>query len=128
MPKISISGELPLPKKSIIDLIRETVSTFHSSDFEIEVDFVTKQKIRELNKKFRQIDKPTDVLSFPQIKLPGQTKMLLGNIVISEEVSSEKKEEIADVIKHGILHLLGYNHETNAKSWEAAAKKIKCEL
>jgi probable rRNA maturation factor len=67
---------------------------------EISVAFVSKNKIRELNKKYRKKDEVTDVLSF------GED---LNEIVICPTVIKSKKE-LKEVLIHGILHILGFNH------------------
>jgi len=72
--------------------------------------FVSKEEIKKLNKKFRKKDKATDVLSF-ELK----DKKFLGEIVICPEVVKEKGEDIKMVFVHGILHLLGYDHEKSEK-------------
>ncbi|MCL2818076.1 MAG: rRNA maturation RNase YbeY [Clostridiales bacterium] len=79
--------------------------------------------IRELNKSFRGKDAPTDVLSFPQLddfdEAAGQN-LLLGDIVISceralaqaEEFAHSRERELVFLFVHGLLHLLGHDHET----------------
>ncbi len=78
------------------------------------IAFVSDSKIRQLNRQFRGIDKPTDVLSFP-------SEDTLGDIAVSvETAAAQAKEnglsfddEIAQLILHGLLHLSGYDHETD---------------
>ncbi len=80
------------------------------------IAFVSDAKIRKLNKQFRNIDKATDVLSFP-----AGEETNLGDIAISvETAAAQAKEnglsfetEIAQLILHGLLHLCGYDHETD---------------
>jgi probable rRNA maturation factor len=82
------------------------------------IAFVSDKKIRELNRQFRGIDKATDVLSFPA---GGPDDSELGDIAISvETAAAQAKEnglkfetEIAQLILHGVLHLSGYDHETD---------------
>ncbi|HSE86117.1 MAG TPA: rRNA maturation RNase YbeY [Candidatus Binatia bacterium] len=80
-------------------------------------------EIRKLNDKFRKKDYPTDVLSFPVgDELPRAVK-LLGDVVISLEKAREQakqrgrtlNEEIVTLLIHGIVHLLGYDHERSPK-------------
>ena len=90
---------------------------------EISLTFTDNQGIHELNRRFRNIDRPTDVLSFPQLDrvdfTDGSFKML-GDIVISLERAAEQAKEIghsteheaAFLCVHSTLHLLGYDHET----------------
>ena len=82
------------------------------------VAFVSDKRIRELNRQFRGIDTATDVLSFPADE-PDESN--LGDIAISvETAAAQAKEnglsfddEIAQLILHGLLHLSGYDHETD---------------
>ena len=80
------------------------------------IAFVSDKKIRELNRQFRGIDKATDVLSFPS---DGPDE--LGDVAVSVDTAAaqakenglEFDEEIAQLILHGLLHLSGYDHETD---------------
>ena len=80
------------------------------------IAFVSDKSIRKLNQQFRQIDKATDVLSFP-----ADEKTNLGDIAISLDRAAEQakdndltfEKEIAQLILHGLLHLSGYDHETD---------------
>jgi len=82
------------------------------------IAFVSDKRIRELNRQFRGIDKATDVLSFPA---DGPDESNLGDIAISTETAATQAKEnglsfdgeIAQLILHGLLHLSGYDHETD---------------
>ena len=84
---------------------------------EIELIITSNEEIREINKEFRAIDKDTDVLSFPFVDMPMSA--LLGSIVISSAHVEEKAkefghncdDELALLFIHGLLHLLGFDHE-----------------
>ncbi|MBQ3013049.1 MAG: rRNA maturation RNase YbeY [Clostridia bacterium] len=125
--------KLPLTYKMKM-LIREAVeTTLDFEDFqnhcEVSVTFTDNEGIHELNKKFREVDKPTDVLSFPLFDFEGETDeppvdeimSNLGDIVISLERAKEQAEEyghsfereVAFLCVHSMLHLLGYDHETS---------------
>ena len=75
-------------------------------------------EISLLNKEYRQKDKPTDVLSFPM-----EDEVMLGDIVISLDTAKNQAQEreiglereIAFLFIHGLLHLLGYDHETSVE-------------
>ncbi|MCT7909233.1 rRNA maturation RNase YbeY [Arcobacter lacus] len=85
---------------------------------DIELIVVKNDEIQELNKEYRNIDKPTDVLSFP-MDLEISNMPLLGSIVISTDFVEEKakeynhsfNEEFTLLFIHGLLHLLGFDHE-----------------
>ena len=97
------------------------------NDAEVSVTFVDDEGIRELNKKFRNLDKPTDVLSFPLLDYEGESEEPffdelchnLGDIVISleramaqaNEIGHSFEREVAFLTAHSMLHLLGYDHE-----------------
>jgi probable rRNA maturation factor len=78
--------------------------------------FVSDKTIRQLNRQFRGVDKVTDVLSFP-----AGEKSNLGDVAISVETAAAQAkdngltfdEEVAQLILHGLLHLSGYDHETD---------------
>ena len=88
----------------------------------ISLAFVSKAEMKKLNKKFRNKDYPTDVLSFA-IRDEIKEKNFLGEIVICPEVVGEnakkngvlKNYEMLKVFIHGILHLCGYDHERSRK-------------
>ncbi len=96
---------------------------------EVSVTFTDNAGIHELNKKFRGIDRPTDVLSFPLFDYSGESEEppvdelvgMLGDIVISleraelqaQEYGHSFEREVAFLTVHSMLHLLGYDHETS---------------
>ncbi|MCX6808182.1 MAG: rRNA maturation RNase YbeY [Candidatus Berkelbacteria bacterium] len=132
MKKIDIKIETKLPIASnndqISDIIDEALICFSIRDYLLEIRFVDEDEIAILNSKYRNITTATDILSFPQIDLPAQRVRFLGSLVISPAVVEKKDESIEDVLKHGLLHLLGYDHETDESKWETEAKKIDCNL
>ena len=95
---------------------------------EVSVTFTDNEGIHELNKKFRGVDRPTDVLSFPLFDYEGESEEppvdelfgMLGDIVLSLEQAKRQAEEyghsfereVAFLTVHSMLHLLGYDHET----------------
>lgn len=100
----------------------------HLSDAEIELILTDNDEIAEINREFRGIDKATDVLSFPSDPFPGAP---LGSIVISvdkvESVATElghsQNDELALLFIHGMLHLMGFDHEVD--QGEMRAKEIE---
>ena len=100
------------------------------TDRDIEVILTTDEEIQKLNKEHREKDAPTDVLSFPlEAQFPN---MPLGSIVISIETAQKGADEfnhsIEDEIKllfiHGLLHLLGYDHEIDNGEMREKEKEI----
>jgi probable rRNA maturation factor len=87
------------------------------------VAFVSDRRMRELNRSFRGVDKTTDVLSFPAgaNEFPFADDLNLGDIAISVQQAERQAgesglsldDEVAQLILHGLLHLCGYDHETD---------------
>ncbi|WAM32903.1 rRNA maturation RNase YbeY [Caldicellulosiruptor morganii] len=115
--------------KIIEDSILNTLKIFMDDDnYEISVMIVDNQFIKELNKNYRNIDRETDVLSFPIFEFKNgilqeditivEEEIPLGDIVISIEKAYEQAEEfghsvereIAYLTVHSVLHLLGFDH------------------
>ncbi|ADN09188.1 rRNA maturation RNase YbeY [Sulfurimonas autotrophica] len=86
------------------------------TDKDIELVVTTNDEIQQINKEYRNIDKPTDVLSFPYEEMPMSP---LGSIVVSQDLVIAKAKELGHAQEdeftllfiHGLLHLLGYDHE-----------------
>lgn len=86
---------------------------------EVELLVVRDQKIKTLNKQYRQVNEPTDVLSFPANSVEADTRAnFLGSIVISVDTATKQakqagislEQEMRTLTGHGFLHLLGYHH------------------
>lgn len=101
------------------DLERLTQIANSLTTEEIELILTDNDEIAAINREFRNIDKETDVLSFPSDPFPGAP---LGSIVISvdkvhsvaEELGHSEDDEIALLFIHGLLHLKGYDHEIDS--------------
>nr|WP_307888586.1 rRNA maturation RNase YbeY [Borreliella garinii] len=108
------------------DFILSVLNTLSIIDFELSVILCDNVYIQKLNNKFRNKNEPTDVLSFNYNELnedlvDGINYKIQGDIIISfeylkfsaQEFNVEIYEELQRVTIHGILHLMGHNHETN---------------
>lgn len=127
--KIEVSKELESLIAKVINaaLLAENVS----GDVEVSIVLVDDEYIQNLNKNYRSIDAPTDVLSFAMresvdesdISFECDEEELLGDVVISlerarsqaEEYGHSIEREVGFLVTHGILHLLGYDHETESE-------------
>ena len=93
-----------------------------AADGEVSVLLTDDASIRALNRDWRKLDKPTNVLSFPAAKQAGSA--LLGDIVVAyETLARECDDEGRDILHHlahlsvhGFLHLLGYDHQTDSQA------------
>ena len=110
--------------KTVIEKCFE-IENIQNKNLYINVIFTIPQKIREINKQYRNIDKETDVLSFPMyekeeiyLKKDETEPDTLGDIIISiEQVKKQSEEyghsferELAYMLVHGFYHLMGYDH------------------
>ncbi len=111
--------------KIFYDVVRETLRYENfSDDVEVSISIVDNDEIQQINCKFRNIDKATDVLSFPMIdfeageEIDEDETIMLGDIIISIERAVSQAEEYGHSIErelgfltaHSMLHLLGYDH------------------
>jgi probable rRNA maturation factor len=101
---------------------------------ELSITFVNNDRIQEINREYRGKDKPTDVISFAMEELGegeiqisgGNMPRVLGDIIISTDKAREQAEDYGHSVErelgflavHGFLHLLGYDHETEADEKE----------
>ncbi len=105
---------------------------------EVTVCFVDDREIARLNRRFRGKPKPTDVLSFPANEdghgeFPVERNNYLGDIAISPEVAKRNarrfgrtlEDELRVLILHGVLHLAGYDHETDQGEMDVLEKLLR---
>lgn len=103
------------------------------SEREIELLLTDDDEISKINREFRGIDKATDVLSFPSDPFPNAP---LGSIIISvdkvqsvsEELGHTPDDEIALLFIHGILHLVGYDHEVDSGEMRERERELVNEF
>lgn len=135
--------KLNLPYEAVINEIVEAALDYEKCPYEAEVNVLLTddQEIRRINKEFRDMDKPTDVLSFPMGDFdtpsdferleenpedyfnPETGELLLGDIVISVDKVEEQADkyghsetrELAFLTAHSMLHLCGYDHMDEAE-------------
>lgn len=153
-----MNAEFPFDIDETIKSVCEAVLKEEKCPYEVQINVVLtdNEGIRELNREFRNIDKETDVLSFPglEFETPGEfivgeeqeadcfdpdtKELILGDIMISvdkvysqaEEYGHSTKREFAFLIAHSMLHLCGYDHmeEQDAELMEQKQKMILDEL
>ncbi len=122
-------------KKSLKKIARLVLKELDvPKDAELSITFTDDIQMRELNRSYRQIDRTTDVLSFPQSEGPDFT--LLGDIVISIDTAKRHSvsygvslhEELKKLIIHGILHLLGQGHKKKKETQIMRGKEKELSL
>ncbi len=94
-------------------------------DGHLAIELVDAERIRDLNREHRGRDRPTDVLSFPVDEAgPTAGPRELGDVVICPEHT----EDLTEAVVHGVLHLCGYDHETDAGEMLALQARVMDEL
>ena len=96
---------------------------------DVELVFVNDDEMRKINHEHRGINKATDVLSFPYEQVPGG---LMGSVVISTDTASRVASELGHSIEceiallflHGVLHILGYDHEIDGGQMRQKEKEV----
>ena len=129
---VSFNDEPPgsIDPVRVENFISEVLNDLNLKNWDISLLFCDDAFIQNLNKQYRDIDSPTDVLSFEQgdeyFDETGETRFMAGDIVISldslrfnaEEFNVEINEELKRLIVHGILHLNGMDHSDNSPEQE----------
>lgn len=128
-----------IARKKLKGVTEQALSRFanrarRSSGLEGDVAIVLtgNEEMRSLNRQFRRKNKPTDVLSFPSAAQNGSA----GDIAISLDIAAENAErlghpfaaELKILILHGMLHLAGYDHETDDGEMARKEHKLRTEL
>ncbi len=144
-PAIDIVRESPLwqeqpdTEAALRRAIAEAAADVSTKDAELAIVLTDDSRIRELNRVWRGIDKPTNVLSFPAKEAVGNgATALLGDIVIAYETTAREAREqatpflhhVAHLTVHGFLHLRGYDHEADdeAETMERLERAILARL
>jgi len=107
---INNRSSFSVEKKLVRKIVKNILKKEGRTSGQVSIVFLNSQEIREINKKYRGKDKPTDVLSFVHdgVGLEGTEIDFMGEVLISPDDS----KEIIKVLIHGILHLFGHNHKT----------------
>lgn len=140
-----VEDEIGFAYEKVVKSVIEQAVRMEQCPYECEINltFTDDNRIREINREFRELDVPTDVLSFPMLEYaapadfsgldqeraaaqyfnPETGELLLGDIVISLERAREQareyghslKREISFLVAHSMLHLFGYDHMEEAE-------------
>lgn len=127
---ITITGYLPDPDfgKSLLAAFDELLADKSSYNYVVNVREASEEEIKRLNKQYRQVDEATDVLSFPLFESTPELPSFeapIGDLVICPEKTGGSHLALNECYIHGILHLLGYDHERNKKEWDEARTKVR---
>jgi probable rRNA maturation factor len=130
-----------IDSKSVACLSRSVLDRIGREDATLTITFIRDPAMRRLNREYRGIDRPTDVLSFAYHEsdegaIFGTALIHLGDVVISVETAARYARElglpfdreIGRLIIHGTLHLAGYDHETDDGEMSRLERKLRREL
>lgn len=93
-------------------------------EYDLSVVFVSKEKIRDLNKKYRNIDEPTDILSFPLDDESGEIFINLEETKrMAPDFDREYENFLGFLFIHGLVHLKGYDHGSTMENIEKKFRK-----
>jgi probable rRNA maturation factor len=124
--KVTISNRQKKVKLNTRQVEKDSLKALGLMGFEgaeLSLLFVNHDRMQELNRTYRGVDEPTDVLSFPQYEsyrdYPGKGEYPIGDIVINPHRAEEQakeaghslKQELRILLVHGIVHLMGMDHE-----------------
>jgi len=129
-PSVLVSNRQPRPvdEAGTRDLAQATLRGEGHVDVELSVSFVDEAEIEDLHVRYMDEPGPTDVLSFPLGDVDEDGVRLLGDVVIAPAVAArnnpeDPSAELRLLLVHGILHLLGYDHEADAEKAEMWARQ-----
>jgi len=117
------TGALPEAEALVLAAAEATLASEGAVGEGLSLLLTDDAAVRELNRRFRRQDRPTNVLSFPA---PQNPERFLGDVALAFGVCAREAEEqgkplahhLQHLVAHGVLHLLGYDHETDAQADE----------
>lgn len=128
----------PLDHVQVMDWTRQILLLQKFENGEVNIVFVNNQRIRVYNRDYRKIDRATDVLSFPMLEGFGGDlhPAFLGDVMISLEMTEvearryqrEMSEQLLILLIHGILHLVGYDHERSDREEKKMTRRERFVL
>jgi probable rRNA maturation factor len=127
------TGRRGVPAKSSFEAWIAAIPELRRSKTEVNILIVDAAEGQRFNRQFRHKDYATNVLSFPYEPLPGEKTRLLGDLVIcapvvareAAEQGKRARDHWAHLTIHGVLHLLGYDHEKPAQARRMEALEVR---
>jgi probable rRNA maturation factor len=130
--------EIKIKRRKIRSTVSQILKILNYADKEISISFVDDENIRQINKQYLQRDRATNVISFSMLegKCGNINPQILGDVIISVQTARKDavkgrlslEQEIDFLLIHGILHLLGYNHENTTKKETDRMRQKEKEL
>lgn len=130
-----------IDKKQAVALSRAVLHEIGRAEAGLTISFIRDRQMRQLNREYRGLDKPTDVLSFAYHEAEedvsfAEADSSLGDLVISVETAERYagelgltfERELEHLVIHGTLHLAGYDHETDNGEMQRLEKRLRKKL
>ena len=130
-----------IARKEIVQLGQAVLARIDRNDYSATITFIRDRAMRQLNRDYRYTDQPTDVLAFAYRERmsdnePDHNPDFLGDVVISVETAARYaheqgitlETEINWLVIHGLLHLAGYDHETDHGEMRRLERRLRKEL
>ena len=139
MTRVHITWERR-PARATAETLRRVISgcvaACGSDGAEVHLLITDDERVRALNAQYRDLDRTTDVLSFPDGDILPTGRCLLGEIVISLDAARRQSEklghglvrELSELALHGTLHLLGYDHERDQGEMNSVELELREKL
>lgn len=115
----------------LLQLIESYSEAFPDLNLIADVVLISPDEMQAVNREQRQIDEPTDVLSFPTLPTMDAIRKqaltqpaLIGTILICPEKVAAYNETLIQMVHHGLIHLLGYDHDADFAAWMSEEKRI----
>lgn len=128
------------PSRPAADRLRRVIAgglgRLEVADADVHVLVTGDDEIQALNRNWRSIDRPTDVLSFPDGDVMPDGRRLLGDVVVSldrareqaVEAGHDELRELEELVLHGALHLVGYDHTSDEGEMNKLELRLRQEL
>ena len=120
-PSVLISNRqsLPVDEGALVALARRTLEAQGQAKSELSVSFVDQREMEDLHVRYMDQAGPTDVLSFPLGDMDEDGVKVLGDVIIAPSIAAQNNPtdpaaELRLLLVHGILHILGFDHEEDA--------------
>ncbi len=136
-PVLLAGGDAPAEaRRAVRDVLRAAAPRLAVGAGDVVVRFVDADTMRELNRSWRGKDRPTDVLSFPSGAADPAGRRHIGDIALCWEVARAQAakrrhapaREAALLALHGLIHLLGYDHETDDGTMDALERRLRRQV
>jgi len=138
-PQVRVRSRLrrtSLLRRPVSRLAQTILAAAGEADAELSLDLVGDRRMQRLNRQYRGRDYPTDVLAFPMREAKGPVTPLLGDVVISLDAAARQsaaggrpiEQELAALLIHGILHLVGFDHERGIREARRMQRKERAIL